>query len=57
MVVGYSEERIEIMEWLIILFFIVTGITVNLFERKIHKKIDDIEYKTNRIQDSINNLN
>ena len=45
------------MEWLIILFFIVTGITVNLFERKIHKKIDDIEYKINRIQDSINNLN
>ena len=45
------------MEWLIILFFIVTGLVVNLFERKLHKRIDDIEYKINRLQDSIDSLN
>mgnify|MGYP001477811227 CR=1 FL=1 len=44
------------MEWLIILFFIVTGIAINLFERKLYKRIDDLEYKINRLQDSIDSL-
>ncbi len=44
------------MEWLIILFFIVTGIAVNIFETKLHKRIDDIEYKINKLQDSIDSL-
>jgi hypothetical protein len=45
------------MEWFIILFFFISAFAVNLFERKLYKRIDDLEDKINRLQNSIDSLN